>query len=131
MKIIIKRIYLPAAPEDGQRVLVDRLWPRGISRQRASLEEWMKEIAPSQELREWFGHRPERFEAFKTDYTNELRRDPVKQEAVKKLLAMGQRGTVTLLYGAKDPAMNQAVVLQQYLRAQPSASQGPGIASSA
>lgn len=110
-----KRIYDPAAPADGTRVLVDRLWPRGVSKQRAALATWLKDVAPSPALREWFGHEPGKFDAFRAAYTKELATDAEKQTAVQALLEMGEKGTVTLLYGAKSPTVNHAVVLRQYL----------------
>jgi uncharacterized protein YeaO (DUF488 family) len=98
----LKRAYEPAAPEDGMRILVDRLWPRGISKEKASLYEWEKEIAPSTELRQWFGHDPERWTEFQRRYRAELRELAKKQ-------------TVTLVYGAHDEKHNDAVVLRDVL----------------
>lgn len=115
--IQIKRIYDPAAAADGQRVLVDRLWPRGVSKIRAALDAWLKDVAPSTELRTWFGHDPARFDEFAVRYTAELDSDPAKRAAVKTLLDMARRGPVTLLYGAKDPRVSHALVLQRYLAA--------------
>lgn len=111
MAILIKRIYLPAEDSDGKRVLIDRLWPRGVSKERARLDAWLKDVAPSPALREWFGHKAENFARFKTAYQEELEQDGQKQAAVAQLLAWEKEGTVTLLYGAKDPAVNHAVVL--------------------
>lgn len=113
----IKRIYDAPSPSDGQRILVDRLWPRGVSREHAALDEWLKDVAPSPELRLWFGHKPERFEEFGKKYRHELATAPEKTAAVEHLRALVKRGKVTLLYGAKDPQVNQAVVLQRYLGA--------------
>ncbi len=113
MKIRIKRIYEPWEEGDGFRALVDRLWPRGISKEKARLDLWLKEAAPSPELRTWFGHREENFEAFANLYRKELDSDPVKREAVCKLLAV--EGPLTLLYAAKDTAVNHAAVLREYL----------------
>lgn len=107
-EFVLKRIYEPAADEDGYRVLVDRLWPRGISKQRARLDEWAKELAPSTELRRWFGHVPERFEEFTRRYTAELRSNPGLDERVTDWRTHPR---VTLLYGAKDERHNEAVVL--------------------
>lgn len=108
----IKRIYDPYAKKDGHRVLVDRLWPRGVSKEDAKLDDWNKEIAPSDELRKWFDHKEERFAEFKKRYKKELEdhRDDLKE--IKKV---AKEKTVTLLYGAKDEKMNQAVVLQEVL----------------
>lgn len=108
----IKRIYEPASPADGQRVLVDRVWPRGISRDAARLTLWLKEIAPTAELRKWFGHLPERWAAFQQRYREEL---SANTEAVVRLRALLKQGDVTLLYGARDTEHNQAVVIRDYL----------------
>ncbi len=112
----IKRIYEDPAPEDGERVLVDRLWPRGVSRERARLDAWNKEVAPSPELRKWFGHDPERFAAFTERYREEL--DGSEDAAAfaahcAEVGAAGGRGT--LLYAAHDPAVNHALVLKAWL----------------
>jgi uncharacterized protein YeaO (DUF488 family) len=110
--VTIKRVYEPAAPADGTRILVDRLWPRGVSKVRAKLALWMKDIAPSPTLRVWFGHRPERFREFSRRYKKELTRNATLGELRK--LARHER--VTLLYGAHDPKINHAAVLQAVLR---------------
>jgi uncharacterized protein YeaO (DUF488 family) len=108
----IKRIYDDPDPEDGFRILVDRLWPRGVSKERAAVELWLKEVAPSSELRTWFGHRSERFTDFAGRYANELDGNP----AVGRLRGiLTSNETVTLLYGAKDESVNHAVVLADYL----------------
>jgi uncharacterized protein YeaO (DUF488 family) len=112
MAFQIKRVYEPAEPSDGIRVLVDRLWPRGVTKSRAHLDHWMKEIAPSPQLRLWFGHRPERFAEFKKRYRSEIKGNP----AVAELRQLGKGARVTLLYGARDPEMNQAAVLQTILK---------------
>ena len=112
MTIRIKRIYEPAGEKDGLRVLVDRVWPRGISRADAGIAAWEKDVAPSTELRKWFGHKPERWPEFRARYRAELKHNPAL-DALRKLV----RGkTVTLLYGARDEAHNQAVVLAAFLR---------------
>lgn len=116
MGLQIKRIYDAAQPSDGKRVLVDRLWPRGVSKERAALDLWMKDVAPSTALRDWFGHKPERMEAFTAKYREELRTDSEKQASVEQLAAMAREGMVTLLYAAKDPKVNHAVVLEDFLR---------------
>jgi len=108
----IKRAYEPASTTDGTRVLVDRLWPRGVSKVKAQLDMWLKEIAPSSGLRVWFGHKPERLAEFSKRYTAELRDNPAVAE-LRKVIA--EDHTVTLVYGAKDPAVNHAVVLQKFL----------------
>ncbi|OLL30351.1 hypothetical protein BTH42_17270 [Burkholderia sp. SRS-W-2-2016] len=109
----IKRIYEPASPQDGARVLVDRVWPRGIRKERAGLTLWLKEIAPSTKLRQWFNHDPERWEQFQREYRREL---DANDEAVSRLRALCEEGPVTLVYGARDEEHNQAVVLQQYVQ---------------
>jgi uncharacterized protein YeaO (DUF488 family) len=107
-----QRIYEPATPADGYRVLVDRIWPRGVSKERAHLDLWLKDVAPSSELREWFAHRSERFNEFESRYESELETNP----AVERLRKLGgEHPVVTLLFGAKDEARNQAVVLARYL----------------
>ncbi|MGC4250918.1 MAG: DUF488 domain-containing protein [Sphingobium sp.] len=112
-RIGIKRIYEPPDRKDGQRILVDRLWPRGVSKEAADLTLWFKEIAPSPALRKWFGHDPARFDAFRDRYRREL---DGNEEAVATLCGMAAKGDVTLLYGAHDETCNHAVVLAQYLR---------------
>jgi uncharacterized protein YeaO (DUF488 family) len=112
--IITKRIYEPARRGDGYRVLVDRLWPRGVSKERAKLGTWMKDIGPSAELRTWFGHREERWQEFRKRYRKELRS---KQELLADLRNLErQRGVVTLLYGARDRDHNEAIVIAEALR---------------
>jgi uncharacterized protein YeaO (DUF488 family) len=110
--IRIRRVYGPPAPDDGARVLVDRLWPRGLSRDIAGLTAWLKDIAPSPELRAWFGHDPERFAEFSRRYRVEL---AGKGAAVDELRLLVAKGPVTLLYGAHDEAHNNAVVLADWL----------------
>jgi uncharacterized protein YeaO (DUF488 family) len=110
--IAIKRIYEKRASADGMRILVDRLWPRGVSKDAAALDLWCKEIAPSPELRTWFDHREDRFAAFKNRYLLELRSNPI----VPEFLADIGRQKATLLYAAHDEAVNHAVVLADYLR---------------
>ena len=113
MKILLKRVYEPKEEGDGFRVLVDRLWPRGLSKEKAGLDLWEKEIAPSQELRKWFNHEVDRWPEFKRRYTQELAAADVEVSAFKKELK--KHSVVTLLFGAKDEAHNQAVVLRDYL----------------
>lgn len=115
MSFEIKRIYEPASEDDGKRVLVDRLWPRGVTKEAARLDEWLKEIAPSPQLRTWFGHESEKFDEFASRYRLELDNDPQKQAAVRYLFSLNKAGKVTLLYGAKSDSVNHAAVLQQYL----------------
>jgi uncharacterized protein YeaO (DUF488 family) len=108
----LKRAYAPAEPEDGTRILVDRLWPRGVSKAKAAVDRWMKEIAPSTELRKWFGHDPDRWPEFRRRYIEELHQHP---ELLDELRALARKGTVTLLYGARDEVHNDAVVLRDVL----------------
>ena len=112
-KLRTKRVYEPAADGDGQRVLVDGVWPRGVTKQDAALDLWLKEIAPSTGLRKWFGHDPERWQEFQRRYRAELAEN---EPAVGQLLALLKAGPVTLLYGARDVAHNQAVALADYIR---------------
>ena len=109
--ILIKRVYDPPDGRDGLRILVDRLWPRGLRRSDALLHCWRKELAPSPDLRRWFDHRPERFAEFSGMYRSELATNP----DVPRFLAEIGDGTVTLLYGARDPAINHAAVLAEFL----------------
>lgn len=113
--IVLKRIYEPSSTEDGKRILVDGIWPRGISKDKAQLDKWMKEIAPSTELRKEFNHKPERFEEFKEHYIKELQETEEKKMALNQLLEMAKEEKVTLLFGAKDEVHNQAVVLKEVL----------------
>ena len=105
----LKRAYEPAAPEDGVRVLVDRLWPRGVSKANAALDHWMKDIAPSTELRSWFGHDPVRWDEFQRLYTAELHQHT---ELIEQLRVLARKGPITLVYSAHDEAHNDAVVLR-------------------
>jgi len=110
--IRIKRIYDAPASVDGKRVLVDRIWPRGVSKESAKLDLWLKDIAPSPELRKWFGHDPARFDEFRDRYRNELERNP---DAVDELRHLAGKDDVTLLYAARDKEMNHAIVLGELL----------------
>jgi uncharacterized protein YeaO (DUF488 family) len=109
----LKRAYEPASAEDGYRVLIDRLWPRGISKKQAKLDEWAKELAPSSQLREWFGHEPSRFPEFRRRYIDELRADAPR---LKELRRRARMSTLTLVYSAHDSEHNDAVVLAEVLR---------------
>jgi uncharacterized protein YeaO (DUF488 family) len=113
MDVRIKRAYEPPTASDGYRVLIDRIWPRGITREEAHLDEWARELAPSGELRRWFGHDPARFEEFRRRYTEEL---GAQQRMLRELRRHARRGTLTLVYGARDTEHNDAVVLAQVLR---------------
>lgn len=108
----LKRVYAPPAAEDGVRVLVDGLWPRGLSKDKAKVDLWLKEIAPSTALRQWFNHDPERWDAFRRKYEHELK----DNEALDELSKLVRRGRVTLLFAARDEHYNNAVVLEQLLR---------------
>lgn len=111
-KLVIKRIYLPPAADDGHRVLVDRLWPRGVSRREAAVDVWLKDVAPSAALRKWFGHDAAKWDEFRKRYLVEL----AGNGAVAELQALAQSGPTTLLYGAHDEAHNQARVLLELLK---------------
>ncbi|MEA5016360.1 MAG: DUF488 family protein [Candidatus Limiplasma sp.] len=115
MALQIKRIYDPFQESDGIRLLVDRLWPRGISKEKARLDGWVKELSPSPQLRTWFGHKAEHFEEFAGLYRAELTANPQAQAAAEQVVFQSKEGNVTLLYGAKDPQINHAVVLKAYL----------------
>lgn len=110
----IKRAYEPAAPRDGVRVLVDRVWPRGITKEKARIVKWMRELGPSDQLRKFFGHDPARWEEFRRRYRKELgRAQPRKM--LDELASIAARGTLTLVYGAHDTEHNQAVVIKEVL----------------
>ncbi len=110
--IKVKRAYEVPNPGDGCRVLVDRLWPRGVTKEAAHIDLWLKDIAPSTELRKWFNHEPERWQEFERRYTWEVEQHP---EALAQLLAHVRKGTVTLVYSAKDEAHNNAVALKDFV----------------
>ena len=113
--IRIARVYESPGKRDGWRVLVDRLWPRGLKKQAAQVDEWMKEVSPSNELRKWFGHKPERWAGFQNRYRAELAK---KKNLIESLRALERKhGTLTLLFGATDEQHNQAVVLRDLLKA--------------
>lgn len=112
MKLQLKRVYEKPASGDGLRILVDRLWPRGLTKEEAKVDLWLKEIAPSAELRRWFGHDPDKWPEFRRRYRAEL---DEKGEEIATLRTRGGKGLVTLLYGAKDEAHNQAVVLKEFI----------------
>ena len=110
--IRFKRAYEPAAPSDGRRVLVERLWPRGLSKARLRLDDWMKDVAPSTALRRWFGHDPKKWPEFRRRYLAELR---ARRWAWQPLVRAARRGRVTLVYAARDPAHNGALALKAFL----------------
>lgn len=108
----LKRIYENYSENDGYRILVDRLWPRGVSKDEARLDEWLKEVTPSTELRKWFDHDPNKFDEFSDRYKGELSQ---KEEVVDYLLKIAKKQKVTLLYAAKDEKHNHAIVLKEFL----------------
>jgi len=112
--VIIKRAYKEPSHNDGYRVLVDRLWPRGVSKEKAKLDEWNKEVAPSSELRKWFDHKPERFKEFSKSYKDELK---AQQQELQRLNNIRKESQLCLIYGAKDEACNHALVLKSVLEA--------------
>jgi uncharacterized protein YeaO (DUF488 family) len=113
-RVQIKRVYEPASPADGARVLVDRIWPRGLSKEHADVKLWLKDIAPSTDLRKWFGHDPERWTEFRTRYWAELANS---DEAMTQLVDVIKHGHTTLVYAAHDELHNNAVALLEYLGA--------------
>ncbi|MEK3888797.1 DUF488 domain-containing protein [Bacillus sp. FSL K6-3431] len=117
MPVKMKRAYEGVSSDDGVRVLVDRVWPRGISKEMLNIEHWMKTVAPSEQLRKWFDHDPDKFDKFKSRYKEELRSEEEKKDQLKELkkLVIDHRKHVTLVYGAKDKKHNQAVVLKEIL----------------
>lgn len=110
--IKLKRVYEDPSPKDGLRVLVDRLWPRGLTKERAAVDWWLKDVAPSTELRKWFAHDPAKWKQFQSRYRKELRE---KKDALESLRQKGQGHTVTLVYGARDEEHNEALVLKRIL----------------
>jgi uncharacterized protein YeaO (DUF488 family) len=113
MNIRIKRVYEEPAKEDGTRILVDRLWPRGLTKEKAKVDLWLKDVAPSTELRKWFAHDPARWTEFQTRYRDELK---TNKEPLSLLEQEAAKGTATLVYGARDQQHNEAVVLQELLQ---------------
>jgi uncharacterized protein YeaO (DUF488 family) len=111
MSLFIKRVYEMPDRNDGKRILIDRLWPRGLSKQDAEIDLWLKEIAPSSELRQWFGHEPQKWEEFRRRYKKELE----ENEQVQELVRLAKQEDLTLLYAAKDEKHNNAVVLREFL----------------
>jgi len=113
LDIRLKRAYEPAESSDGYRVLIDRLWPRGVSKEEADIAEWQRELAPSTDLRRWFSHEPSRFEEFRRRYTDELRG---QRPRLTELRRRARQGRITLVYAARDTDYNDAVVLAEILR---------------
>ena len=116
MSVAIKRVYEPVSATDGYRILVDRLWPRGLSKEHAAVDLWLKDIAPSTELRRWFGHDPSKWDEFRRKYSAEL---ATHAEDVAQIRKLAKRRRVTLVYGARDTEHNDAVVLLGYLESRP------------
>jgi uncharacterized protein YeaO (DUF488 family) len=112
--IQVRRAYEPADPADGFRVLIDRIWPRGLKKEQAAIDLWLKDVAPSTELRKWFGHDPAKWDEFRKRYAEELDRNP---DAVRLLEERGRRGTITLVFAARDAEHSNAVALKGYLEA--------------
>ena len=112
--ITLKRAYDPIARTDGRRVLVERLWPRGLSKARLGVDDWLKEVGPSTSLRKWFGHDPKKWDTFRRRYAREL---DSRQDAWRPIVSAARRGRVTLVYSSHDTEHNNAVALQDYLRA--------------
>jgi uncharacterized protein YeaO (DUF488 family) len=108
----LKRAYEPPASSDGRRILIDRLWPRGVSKAQAAIDQWRKDVAPSTDLRKWFGHDPARWQEFRKRYAAEIREH---SEELRELRRRAREGTVTLVYSARDEAHNDAVVLREIL----------------
>ncbi|ASG80092.1 MULTISPECIES: DUF488 domain-containing protein [Lactiplantibacillus] len=117
MQLKLERIYTKPVDTDGYRLLVDRLWPRGISKVNAQLDDWVKEIGPSTELRKWFNHDPEKYPEFVKKYQAELDANPITPDFIRQVAEQLAKQPVILLFGAKDETHNQAVVLQEYLLA--------------
>ncbi len=113
--IRMKRAYEEAGPEDGERILVERLWPRGLTKEKARLDAWARDLAPSPELRKWYAHDVGRWPEFRERYLEELRA-PGRQTELEDLAARARRGTVTFVYAASDPEHNSAMVLRDYLQ---------------
>jgi uncharacterized protein YeaO (DUF488 family) len=122
-RVRIRRVYEPPTPDDGRRILVDRLWPRGLSKAKAAIDTWVKDVAPSTELRRWFGHDPARWDAFRQRYRQELAANP---QALQRLLEAAANGPITLLYAARDEQRNEAAVLQEILEERLAGKQGNG-----
>lgn len=111
----IKRVYAAAEESDGYRILTDKLWPRGMTKDKAAIDKWAKEITPTNSLRQWFGHKRENFQAFTNQYIAELNANPAAPAFAKLCIELLQRQNVTLLYGAKDEECNHAIVLRNWI----------------
>jgi uncharacterized protein YeaO (DUF488 family) len=124
-RVRLKRVYEPAEPGDGARFLVERLWPRGLRREAAHLTAWLKDVAPSPELRRWFHHEPARWEEFRRRYRAELA-EPAKQALVRELVTAARAGPITLVFAARDTEHNAAVVLRELIEELAAAPDKPG-----
>lgn len=122
--VALKRAYEASDPGDGMRVLVERLWPRGLAKERAHIDLWLKDVAPSRELRQWYGHDPAKFAEFRRRYAGELAVEPARS-ALARLRALATRGPVTLVFAAHDPALSNAVVPRDLLGTATQESTGP------
>ncbi len=108
----VKRVYEPPSPEDGKRILVDRLWPRGLTREDAAIDEWMKDLAPNSDLRKWFGHDPGKWTEFRKRFFREL---DAREEQIQTITKLARKGRVTLLFGSREERFNNAVALLEYI----------------
>ena len=118
MRICIKRVYEAASPDDGERILVDRLWPRGLSKEKAAIDFWAKELSPSTYLRKWFDHKEELFTRFRELYREELEKNPEKDSFIRLVKEELKKEAVTLLFASKEEKLNQATVLSEWLKEQ-------------
>jgi len=128
MKVAIKRVYEPATRSDGSRVLVDRLWPRGLTKEKAAVDEWLRDLAPSNQLRQWYHARPEEWEAFRKKYLKELSQ-PACEEGLNRLYELAHKNKrLTLLFASKNETLNNALVLKELLegKRKPPTGTGPG-----
>jgi uncharacterized protein YeaO (DUF488 family) len=116
IRINIKRIYDPPSPQDGFRILVDRLWPRGLSKEKAKVDLWMRDISPSNELRQWYGHDPDKWTEFKKKYLGEIKE---KKEEFDLLRKKARQGTVTFLFSSKEEKLNNAAALKEFVESKP------------
>jgi uncharacterized protein YeaO (DUF488 family) len=116
----IKRVYDPPSPNDGKRILIDRLWPRGLKKEDAKVDVWIKEVAPSTQLRMWYGHDPKKWVEFKRRFFSELHR---RQDLVEGIVNASRKGTVTLLFGSKEERFNNAVAIKEFVEARMNASE--------
>ncbi len=107
-----KRVYEPPSPEDGKRILIDRLWPRGIKKESAAIDDWIKDLAPNSDLRKWFNHEPEKWSEFRKRFFREL---DTRDRQVEAIMKLARKGTVTLVYGSREERYNNAIALKEYI----------------